>query len=99
VEICIKDSGPGIPLDQQGNLFHRFWQGDAGKDKKGGSGFGLYLASLIARGHGGTIECTSELHVGTKIVLRLPCVKTNAQKSGVYDGAQPKVRLSPRASR
>jgi signal transduction histidine kinase len=72
LELKISDTGIGISLEGQQNLFHRFWQGDAGRNESGGTGFGLYLCSQIVQAHGGTISCSSRLNAGTTMVMKLP---------------------------
>jgi two-component system, NtrC family, nitrogen regulation sensor histidine kinase GlnL len=54
LEICVRDNGPGIPLDIQGNLFDPFVT-----TKSQGSGLGLALVAKLIGDHGGTIECES----------------------------------------
>ncbi|MEX2571970.1 MAG: ATP-binding protein [Gemmatimonadota bacterium] len=57
VTVAVRDSGPGIPPDQIGRVFDRFWQlqrGDAG-----GAGLGLAIVKGIAEAHGGTVRVES----------------------------------------
>ena len=68
VELAITDEGPGIPEEQQDQLFEKFSRLDA---KVKGSGLGLYLARGIARGHRGDLEYVPQDR-GCRFVLRLP---------------------------
>ncbi len=67
--IEIEDTGYGIALEDQTNIFERFRQG---KNKRSGSGLGLHLSSRIVEAHEGTIEVTSELGRGSIFKVRLP---------------------------
>jgi signal transduction histidine kinase len=70
-----------MPPDQQSKLFQRFWQGNAGPNTRGGTGFGLYLCSLITRTHRGTIECSSDVGAGTTITVTLPAFQASENPS------------------
>ena len=67
--IEIKDTGQGIPTEEQATLFERFRQGS---HKRSGSGLGLYLSRRIVEAHKGTIEVKSELGKGSVFLVRLP---------------------------
>ncbi len=69
VLIEIKDTGQGIPTEEQPTLFERFRQGS---HKRSGSGLGLYLSRRIVEAHKGTIEVKSELGKGSVFLVRLP---------------------------
>jgi signal transduction histidine kinase/CheY-like chemotaxis protein/HPt (histidine-containing phosphotransfer) domain-containing protein len=61
LEIKIADTGIGIPLDQQADLFQPFVQGDASISRQyGGSGLGLAISRHFAKALGGDIGVTSE---------------------------------------
>src|SRR5262249_55212253 len=54
--VSVTDTGPGIPLDQQGRIFEQFHQVDSSLTKaKGGTGLGLAIAKQIVELHGGRI--------------------------------------------
>lgn len=54
VEITVRDTGPGIPLEYQSRIFERFVQFQHG-GSAGGAGLGLAIAKEIVKAHGGTI--------------------------------------------
>jgi two-component system OmpR family sensor kinase len=73
VEVTIRDDGPGIPADQQEDLFDRFTRGDASRTREHGStGLGLAIAHGIAAAHDGTLTVTSAPGQGAEFRLRLP---------------------------
>jgi two-component system, chemotaxis family, sensor kinase Cph1 len=53
LRIEVIDSGPGIPGDQLGQVFNRYWQ--AQRSEREGSGLGLFIAKGIVEAHGGKI--------------------------------------------
>lgn len=68
VAIVVADRGPGIPEDVLPRLFTRFAAGSGSP----GLGIGLYIASEIARAHGGRLAVDSTPGQGTRFFLMLP---------------------------
>jgi two-component system, sensor histidine kinase and response regulator len=63
----VEDTGIGIPQEDLGRIFDRFWHaGDAG-----GSGLGLAIAQGIVKAHGGEI-CADSSGAGTTFTFTLP---------------------------
>ncbi|MBM4379515.1 MAG: GAF domain-containing protein [Deltaproteobacteria bacterium] len=69
VELHVADDGPGIPPDQQVNIFVPFFT-----TKQKGTGLGLAISQRIVRNHGGNISVQSRVGEGTTFVIRLPVV-------------------------
>jgi two-component system sensor histidine kinase/response regulator len=69
VTITVKDTGVGIPVEEQVTLFERF---HSGEHKRSGSGLGLYLSRRIVESHQGTIEVRSQPGEGSVFTIRLP---------------------------
>jgi signal transduction histidine kinase len=69
-ELSVTNHGAPIPPEILGKLFQPFSRG-AGQDKQEGLGLGLYIASQIARAHGGMLSATSTVDE-TRFVLRMP---------------------------
>jgi len=63
----VKDSGPGIPEDQEQKLFEPFFT-----TKQNGSGLGLAVARKIMTEHGGRIEVASKTGGGAAFNIFLP---------------------------
>ncbi len=76
IRIAITDTGIGISPDNLHQLFQPFSQADTSLNRKY-SGMGLGLASVkrIIELHGGRIEATSKLGVGSCFTVYLPCGK------------------------
>jgi signal transduction histidine kinase len=72
--LAVSDSGVGIFEDQLPLVFERFYRADTARAEEG-VGLGLSIARQIAEAHGGTIEATSKVGVGSTFVLLLPCQK------------------------
>jgi two-component system, OmpR family, phosphate regulon sensor histidine kinase PhoR len=71
VQICVSDTGPGIPKDEQSRVFERFYKADRARSK-GGTGLGLAIARHIVEGHGGRIWVTSEPGQGATFCFTVP---------------------------
>ena len=69
--IDVTDTGPGIPEEEQGEIFNRFYRG-AGTHAAEGLGLGLYLAREILRLQGGYIKVSSAPGKGSTFSLYLP---------------------------
>ncbi len=67
VEITIRDQGCGISKENLKNIFNPFFS-----TKDEGNGLGLAIAHQIIKNHNGTINVTSELNIGTTVIIRLP---------------------------
>jgi two-component Ni(II)/redox sensor kinase NrsS len=71
--IAVKDTGVGIPIEEQSRIFERFYRVDCDRSRKtGGTGLGLAIARAITQRHGGTLTVTSEADQGSVFVLQLP---------------------------
>ena len=73
--LSVRDEGPGIPREQVGNIFDRFYRVDGAKAS--GSGLGLAIAKELAEAMGGELEAKSTPG-DTSFTLRLPAVATDS---------------------
>lgn len=69
VEICIKDTGPGIPPDIQNKIFEPFF---TTKKAGEGTGLGLSVSYGIIKEHQGDIQIKSSPSNGTLFTISLP---------------------------
>ena len=73
VVIGVRDTGSGIPAEDLPYVFERFYKADPDRGEASpGSGIGLSIARQIVRLHGGTVDVTSKIGVGTCFTVRLP---------------------------
>ena len=70
--ISISDTGLGIPEDEQSRIFEKFYRVQSHRDLVPGTGLGLSVVKQIIQGHGGEINFTSEVNVGTTFTVILP---------------------------
>jgi two-component system, NtrC family, sensor histidine kinase GlrK len=74
LEVSVKDSGPGIPMDSLAVIFEKFNQGSRnGPHNRQGTGLGLAIAKNIVSSHGGKIWAESQLGKGSTFIFVLPC--------------------------
>ncbi|MDF2701520.1 MAG: sensor signal transduction histidine kinase [Rubrobacteraceae bacterium] len=79
----VKDTGVGIPEEDLGQLFERFYRVDKDRSRAtGGSGLGLAISRQIIEMHGGEIYVESEVGAGSTFRVRLP--KTPISRSASY---------------
>jgi len=69
IQICIKDSGTGIPQGILKRLFEPFF---TTKPSGKGTGLGLSISYGIIQDHGGIIKIDSIMHKYTKMIIELP---------------------------
>ena len=73
VLLSVKDTGIGIPKDQQERVFERFYRVDKSHSKEvGGTGLGLSIVKHAAKLHGAKITLESEPGKGTEIAVLFP---------------------------
>lgn len=69
----VSDQGPGISVEQAGRIGEAFYRGDPSRTRDtGGTGLGLYLATLVAKAHGGSLELTNPGEPGACFEARIP---------------------------
>lgn len=69
----VRDHGPGIPPEQAERIGEPFYRGDPSRTRDtGGTGLGLYLATLVAKAHGGSLELVDTGGQGACFEVRLP---------------------------
>lgn len=69
--VCVQDTGPGIPEEEQAKIFGRFYRAP-GAYQAEGVGIGLYLTRQIAAGQGGYVRVNSAPGQGSRFSLYLP---------------------------
>ncbi|WP_321872486.1 sensor histidine kinase [Burkholderia ubonensis] len=80
-EIVVEDNGPGVPANQQADLFKRFFRGDAqsGNGVETGAGLGLAIVHDIIAMHGGSVSYADAPEGGSRFVVKVPLAAHAAQ--------------------
>ncbi len=74
VTCSVRDTGPGVPYEEQALLFERFYRGTTAQAANvPGTGLGLAISQEIAHLHGGRITLESEPGHGATFTLWLKC--------------------------
>lgn len=77
--VCIKDQGPGIPLELQEAIFERFYRAPTVRNSGvPGLGIGLYLSRRIIEDHGGTLTLVSAPGAGSTFCFTVPYAKAES---------------------
>ena len=80
--ISVADSGIGIMPEDLNRVMRPFEQVDGALDHKNeGTGLGLPLSKVLVELHGGSLELTSEVGVGTTVTAYFPAHRVVAGKS------------------
>jgi signal transduction histidine kinase len=73
ISIAVEDHGIGIPEEDQGRLFTRFFRAkNAVSAQFPGTGLGLSIANILVDNHGGTIALSSTVGKGSTFTITLP---------------------------
>jgi signal transduction histidine kinase len=67
IQVCVADSGPGVPADILENVFDPFWS-----TKPGGMGIGLAICRSIALAHRGSLSSSNAPQGGAVFCVQLP---------------------------
>ena len=71
-ELCVRDDGPGIPVEARGRIFERFYRVDKARSREsGGTGLGLAIVKHIVQSHGGEVWVESDLGRGSSFYFTL----------------------------
>lgn len=76
IEIHVKDTGIGIPIDYTDRIFERFYRVDNGRSREmGGTGLGLSIVKHISQLYGGQVRVESEEGKGSDFIVTLPLTR------------------------
>jgi two-component system NtrC family sensor kinase len=68
----VEDTGPGIPQDEQGRVFEKFFRATNAPDHAEGSGLGLAIVKSIVESHQGRVWVESTIGKGSSFTVLLP---------------------------
>jgi two-component system phosphate regulon sensor histidine kinase PhoR len=72
LQLVVADNGPGIPPEDLGRVFERFYRVDKSRGRPGGTGLGLAIVKHLAELHGGTARVENQAAGGARFEVRLP---------------------------
>jgi two-component system phosphate regulon sensor histidine kinase PhoR len=70
--ITVADSGPGIPPEDLGRVFERFYRVDKSRSRPGGTGLGLAIVKHLVELHGGEARAENAATGGAVFTVILP---------------------------
>jgi signal transduction histidine kinase len=79
IRFAVSDTGPGIPEEQRGRVFERFWKAE--KSGRRGAGLGLYIARAIVEASGGRIWFETRVDQGTTFFFAIPSLDRPASEA------------------
>jgi len=92
IEFTVRDTGKGIPPDQIGKIFDRFYQVSSSDTRQHeGTGIGLSLTKELVEIYRGEIRVESKPGAGSLFIVRLPISRTkfNDDEIAPQDTEQP----------
>jgi len=81
--IKVKDTGSGIPIEQQSSIFSPALKPTFGTGNERGVGLGLMLCREFTELQGGKISFKSEVNVGSVFIISIPLCAQSDQEKGV----------------
>lgn len=80
IRISVRDDGSGIDEENLNRIFDPYF---STKEKKGGSGLGLYVVYGIIKAHNGHVEVSSKINVGTEFDIYFPAYKEGKSEKNI----------------
>jgi len=71
--VRFRDTGPGIPEEEQPKIWGRLYRGDKSRSQRG-LGLGLSLVKAVVEAHRGSVSVHSQPGEGAEFIVRLPVV-------------------------
>lgn len=68
----VQDSGPGIPAEEQGHVFDKFFRASNAPDGVRGTGLGLSIVKTVVDNHHGRVWVESNASKGSTFIVLLP---------------------------
>jgi two-component system sensor histidine kinase/response regulator len=75
VELCVADSGSGIPPQELDRIFDKFYWSESAPVEARGAGLGLAIAKNLVELHGGTIRVESSPGEGSRFSFTVPMAR------------------------
>jgi signal transduction histidine kinase/DNA-binding response OmpR family regulator/ligand-binding sensor domain-containing protein len=91
-DICVEDTGIGIPADRLPHIFDRFYQVENARYRdQEGTGIGLALVKELVSLHHGIIRAESTEGEGTTFTVQLPLHRANYSSEEIKEGPDPSI--------
>jgi two-component system phosphate regulon sensor histidine kinase PhoR len=101
LSITVHDTGPGIEAEHLPRLTERFYRVDRSRSREtGGTGLGLAIVKHVVHRHGGELQLSSQVGVGSRFAIVMPAERvrrSEVQERGLQSG-QPGDRVSSQTS-
>lgn len=78
IQVCITDTGKGIPSQDLPNIFNRFYRSPDSSTESQGAGLGLAITKSLVELHHGKIWVESERGKGSRLYFTLPTIDTRS---------------------
>ncbi|MFT4532385.1 MAG: signal transduction histidine kinase, partial [Candidatus Saccharimonadales bacterium] len=76
VNLTVSDTGIGVPKEEQGKLFTKFYRAEnAKKARPDGTGLGLFMAKKVIEAHKGSVIFESKVGTGSSFGFSIPLEK------------------------
>ncbi len=70
--LAVEDEGPGIPPSELTSIFELFHRKNGRKDRKTGTGLGLYFCTVVVEAHQGKIWAANRAGKGAAFYIQIP---------------------------
>lgn len=96
VRVDVRDSGPGIPQEEQKRIFEAFYRLGQASNAIEGTGLGLAITRRLVELHGGHLGIESQPGLGSSFYFTLPIVPTSPveeyhEEIGIKTGGSPRI--------
>jgi two-component system phosphate regulon sensor histidine kinase PhoR len=89
VRVSVADTGIGIPEEDRGRIFERFYRVDKARSRAlGGTGLGLSIVKHLVQAMGGDIWVESQVGKGTRFTFTLPAASQRPPRGAPAPGAR-----------
>jgi two-component system, sensor histidine kinase len=85
LQLCVEDSGGGIPSDKLERIFDEYYQVDQSGAQRSGVGLGLAIVREVSRVLSYSVSVSSEVGRGTQVRIRIPLDQIDSDAPPVED--------------
>jgi signal transduction histidine kinase len=81
VQISVSDTGCGIPEEELGKVFYKFYRGNSVPPEARGAGLGLAISKTLVELHGGQLWVESAVGEGSRFSFTIPSAEPSDHSS------------------